>query len=293
MSQGATTQKSPFMVLYSDKHKQSILSKFERLRKNNLLCDVTLVVEEVPFKAHKALLALSSNFFSVMFTSEDVNRSTYNLAGMTAQMFSTVLEFIYNAQVSVEEGVTDRLLATAALMEVSDLVKELTDLKRSAIGLTSEEAKKSNAEVLHMSKRKRRRPSKSVSVTEPQVERSAPCHSSEEAQVGNQDSDDAGSEMQPKDDADYPPGANRSRQSKRKIRPPVKYRSYKVASDATGSKEPGRRGRKRKYPNTDAQCEDCDRVFKNHLFLKIHQRTHTGSLSVTTSNIHLYTINSK
>ncbi|XP_055361956.1 zinc finger and BTB domain-containing protein 24 isoform X2 [Betta splendens] len=272
MSQDATTRTWPFKVLYSDPHKQSILSKFDRLRKKNLLCDVTLVVEEVPFKAHKALLALSSNFFSLMFTSEDhISQSTYNLAGMTAQMFSTVLEFIYNAQVYVEESVTEQLLATAALMEVTDLVKELTHLKQSSTGLPSEEAKKSNAEVLHMSKRKKGRPKKSVTVpvAGPQVERRAPCPGSEEAQAGSVDSEDA-------ERAGHHADASQGRQSKRKIRPPVKYRSYKVAGDPTGSKEPGRRGRKRKYPNTDAQCEDCDKVFKNHLFLKIHQRIHTG-----------------
>lgn len=282
MSQKARTRNSPLMVLYSDTHKQSILSKFDKLRKKHLLCDVTLVVEEVPFKAHKALLALSSNYFSLMFTSKDhMSQSTYKLGGMTAKMFSAVLEFIYSAQVSVEESATEQLLATALLMEVSDLVKELTDFKRSAVGVTGDEAKKNKAEALHMSKRKRGRPKKNVnvSVTEPQEEgRSAQCESSEEAQAEHVDCDDVETESPPKDDADYHPGAHQSQQSKRKIRPPMKYKSYKVGNDTTGSKEPGKRGRKRKYPNTEARCEDCSKVFKNHLFLKIHQRTHTGNV---------------
>lgn len=268
------------MVLYSDTHKQSILSKFHKLRKKDLLCDVTLVVEEVPFKAHKALLASSSDYFSLMFTSEDhISQSTYKLHGMTAEMFSAVLEFIYSAHVSVEASATEQLLATAALMEVSDLVKELTDFTRSAVGVRGDEAKENSTEGLHMSKCKRGRPKKNVgvTVTEPLVEgRSAQCESSEEAQAGDVDCDDVETESHPKDGADYRPGAHPSRQSKRKIRPPVKYKSYKVGNDTAGSKEPGKRGRKRKYPNTEARCEDCSKVFKNHLFLKIHQRTHTG-----------------
>lgn len=275
MSQKAPTRTSSLMALHSDSHKQSILSKFDRLRKRDLLCDITLVVEDVHFKAHKALLAASSEYFSLMFTAEDrISRPTYRLDGVAAKMFAAVLEFIYSAQVSVEESATEQLLATARLMEVSDLVKALTELTRSAAAVGGEEV--DVAEAPDLSKRKRGRPKKNVPVAELEG-RSAPCESSEETQAGDVDCDDGLTKSQPKDDADYNPGAHR--QSKRKIRPPVKYKSYKVGSDPAGSKEPGKRGRKRKYPNTEARCEDCNKVFKNHLFLKIHQRTHTGNLS--------------
>ncbi|XP_044023602.1 zinc finger and BTB domain-containing protein 24 isoform X2 [Siniperca chuatsi] len=278
MSQKATTRTSSLMALHSDSHKQSILSKFDKLRKRDLLCDITLVVEDVHFKAHKALLAASSEYFSLMFTAEDqISQSTYRLDGMAAKMFAAVLEFIYSARVSVVESATEQLLATARLMEVNDLVKVLTELTRSAAADRGEEVKADIAEVPHVSKRKRGRPKKNVDVPVTELEgRSAPCESSEEGQAGDMDCDDIVTESQPKDDADYNPVAHQSRQSKRKIRPPVKYKSYKVGSDTAGSKEPGKRGRKRKYPNTEARCEDCGKVFKSHLFLKIHQRTHTG-----------------
>ena len=66
------------MALRSEAHKDSILSKFDRLRKRDQLCDITLVVEEVHFKAYKALLAASSDYFSLMLTAEDqISQSTY------------------------------------------------------------------------------------------------------------------------------------------------------------------------------------------------------------------------
>ncbi|XP_039992856.1 zinc finger and BTB domain-containing protein 24 isoform X2 [Xiphias gladius] len=278
MSQKTTATTSSLMALHSDSHKQSILSKFDKLRKRDLLCDVTFVVEDVHFKAHKALLAASSEYFSLMFTSEDhISQSTYKLGGMAAKMFSAVLEFIYSAQVSLEESATEQLLATAHLMEVNELVKALTELSYSAAGVRGDEVKADKAEGPDLSKHKRGRPKKNVAVpvTEPEW-RSAPCESSEEGQGGDLDCDDVNVDSLPKDDADYNPGAHQSRQSKRKIRPPIKYKSYKVGHETAVSKEPGKRGRKRKYPNTEARCEDCGKVFKNHLFLKIHQRTHTG-----------------
>lgn len=277
MSRKETARTSSLMALHSDSHQQSILAKFNKLRERDLLCDITLVVEDMHFKAHKALLAASSEYFSLMFTAEDqISQTTYQLDGMAAEMFAAVLEFIYSAQVSVEESATEQLLATAHLMEVNDLVMVLTELTRSVSAGRGGEVKTDVAEVPDLPKRKRGRPKKNVLVTELEG-RSAPCESSE-GQAGDMECDDVLPESQSKDDADYNPAAHQSRQSKRKIRPPVKYKSYKLASDTAGSKEPGKRGRKRKYPNTEARCEDCGKVFKSHLFLKIHQRTHTGNL---------------
>ncbi|CAI5695814.1 unnamed protein product [Oreochromis niloticus] len=272
MSQKSTSPPSSLMThLHSESHKQSILSKFNKLRKSDLLCDITLVVEDVQFKAHKALLAASSEYFSVMFTAEDqIHRSTYRLDGMTPNMFAAVLEFIYSAQVFVEESATEQLLATAHRMEVGDLVKVLTDLTRSAAGVKGDDAKANKAEDAELVKRKRGRPRKDVGapVTALMGKRE-PCESSEDRQAG----DNPKTESQSRDED---PEEHQSRQSKRKINPPVKYKGYKVGINTAGHKEPGKRGRKRKYPDTEARCEDCGKVFKSHLFLKIHQRTHTG-----------------
>lgn len=275
---------SPLMALHSDSHKQSILSKFDKLRKKNLLCDITLVVEDVHFKAHRALLAASSDYFSVMFTAGQSNQAVFQLDGMAAKMFAAVLEFIYSAQVSVEPSATEQLLDVACLMEVHELVKVLAKLT-SSTGARLEETKTEHVEAQQLSKRKRGRPRKNVDlVVTDQEERNAQCESSKEIPTGDQDPDDDLAHSQHRGDADYSPAA--CRQSKRKIRTPLKYKRYKAFSDTTAaSKDAGKRGRKRKYPNTEARCEACDKVFKNHLFLKIHQRTHTGNPPVCSLQI--------
>uniref|UniRef100_A0A672ZQD5 BTB domain-containing protein n=1 Tax=Sphaeramia orbicularis TaxID=375764 RepID=A0A672ZQD5_9TELE len=127
MFQKATT--SSLMAIHSDSHKHSILSKFDKLRKQDLLCDITLVVEDIHFKAHKALLAASSEYFSVIFTAQNqVGQSLYRLDDTAAEMFAAVLEFIYSAQVCVEESAKEQLLAVAHRMEVKDLRREYQKL---------------------------------------------------------------------------------------------------------------------------------------------------------------------
>ncbi|XP_076013617.1 zinc finger and BTB domain-containing protein 24 [Genypterus blacodes] len=298
MSQSTSAVLSSVMSLCSLSHKNSILNKLDKLRKRDFLCDITLVVEDVHFKAHKALLAASSEYFSLMFMAENqISRSTYQLDGMAAKTFAAVLEFIYSAQVSVDEGATEQLLVMAHLLEVSDLIHVLSELSNTgpAAGVRGQGVK---SEALNQPKRKRGRPRKNMDqpVTHPEAKRKGNVDvpviepgvdgrsasregSEEEEQVGDVDRGDGDPESRHKDsdDADYNPRTESSRQSKRKIRPPLKYKSYKVGGDTAESKaQSGKRGRKRKYPDTEARCEDCDKVFKNHLFLKIHQRTHTG-----------------
>lgn len=264
------------MALLSDSHQKNILKKFNQLRKQEQLCDVTLIVDDVHFKAHKALLAASSNYFALMFTPEDqVSQAVLQLAGMAAAVFAQVMDFIYSAQVSVDRRTVPELLAAARLMEVSDLVELLSDLPREA-----EEVSEGVNVALKQTRRKRGRPKKTVSLlaAESCIE-NQPREKAEVKQTdpltGNDDDDDNVETHSTDNDFHY---TEVKRLNKRKIRPPQKYSIFKVGSETAESKEKSKRGRKRKYHNTETQCDTCGKEFKNHFFLKIHQRTHTGSL---------------
>ncbi|KAF3845576.1 hypothetical protein F7725_008739 [Dissostichus mawsoni] len=312
------SNRSSIRSLHSHSHQQSILGKLNTFRQQDLLCDVTLQVHDEAFRAHKALLAASSDHFLFLFTSKP--QSVYRLQDVSAETLSNVLQFIYSAQVCVEEDkvcveednkvcveddVTQQLLAAAKLLQVSELITALSE--RSADEEKDDQSELQEVgvpKVQEVSKRKRGRPSK-TDLQKEDSETADVLHEDEVTDVLHEDEvtdvlhedevtdvlhedevtdvlhEDAESES--KDDADFNPV---SRQSKRKIRPPVKYKSYRVSGEETGSREPGKRGRKRKYPDTEARCEDCGKVFKNHLFLKIHQRTHTAFTQKHTLLVH-------
>ncbi|KAL1257484.1 hypothetical protein QQF64_010728 [Cirrhinus molitorella] len=270
---------SSILALHSKTHKDTILHKFEKLRRRELLCDITIIVEDMHFKAHKALLAASSEYFSLMFTAEDqVSQSVYKLDGMAAKTFSAVLEFIYSANVSVDESSSEQLLDMARFLDIRDLLKAHEDLQKdSSMAENVMSAEGDNVDECIQTKRKRGRPKKSTetqdSSQEENPETGLPAETPSEP---TEPLLDPASPPRDFSDSDYNPREDRTRHSKRKIKQPVKLKGFRLGDEVTERKEPGKRGRKRKYPDTEARCEQCGKVFKSHLFLKIHQRTHTG-----------------
>ncbi|XP_031312010.2 zinc finger and BTB domain-containing protein 24 isoform X5 [Camelus dromedarius] len=120
------------LVVHSDTHSDTVLASFENQRKKGFLCDITLIVENVHFRAHKALLAASSEYFSMMFAEEgEIGQSIYMLEGMVADTFGILLEFIYTGCLQASEKSTEQILATAQFLKVYDLVKAYTDFQNN------------------------------------------------------------------------------------------------------------------------------------------------------------------
>ncbi|XP_058422463.1 zinc finger and BTB domain-containing protein 24 isoform X2 [Diceros bicornis minor] len=120
------------LVVHSDTHSDTVLASFEDQRKKGFLCDITLIVENVHFRAHKALLAASSEYFSMMFAEEgEIGQSIYMLEGMVADTFGILLEFIYTGCLQASEKSTEQILATAQFLKVYDLVKAYTDFQNN------------------------------------------------------------------------------------------------------------------------------------------------------------------
>ncbi|NWU91732.1 ZBT24 protein, partial [Upupa epops] len=178
----ATPEK--LVIIHSKAHKDSILANFEEQRKKDFLCDITLIVENVQFRAHKALLAASSEYFSMMFVDEgEIGQSIYMLEGMVADTFGALLEFIYTGCLRASEKSTEQILATAQMLKVTDLVWACTDYQASrsphsavpappsseaAVALTASDKKSEDPP-----KRKRGRPRKIRDVEEENLGASA------------------------------------------------------------------------------------------------------------------------
>ena len=72
--------------------------------RENVLCDVVLVVKDQEFSAHKTLLAACSPYFNAMFSCfEESKQKQVQLQDVDPKALSLILDYVYTAEVQVSE----------------------------------------------------------------------------------------------------------------------------------------------------------------------------------------------
>nr|XP_006130590.1 zinc finger and BTB domain-containing protein 21 [Pelodiscus sinensis] len=86
-------------------HAISLLSALNEERLKGQLCDVLLIVGDQKFRAHKNVLAASSEYFQTLFTNkENESQSVFQLDFCEPDAFDNVLNYIYSSSLFVEKG---------------------------------------------------------------------------------------------------------------------------------------------------------------------------------------------
>ncbi|XP_069744922.1 zinc finger and BTB domain-containing protein 21 [Narcine bancroftii] len=85
-------------------HAISLLSALNEDRLKGQLCDVVLIVGDHKFRAHKNVLAASSDYFRALFTKkENESQTVFQLDLCEAPIFESVLNYIYSSSLFVEK----------------------------------------------------------------------------------------------------------------------------------------------------------------------------------------------
>ncbi|XP_077171743.1 zinc finger and BTB domain-containing protein 4 [Paroedura picta] len=111
-------------------HASTLLVQLNEQRLRGQFCDVTIIAEDTKFQAHKNVLAASSPYFKEVLLEESAARQPsqiLELPDVQAEVFSDILNFIYNARLSVpgpaaakEIGVVGRRLGISRLENLDD-----------------------------------------------------------------------------------------------------------------------------------------------------------------------------
>ncbi|XP_075581397.1 LOW QUALITY PROTEIN: kelch-like protein 15 [Pelecanus crispus] len=106
-------------------HDASVSAGFRALYEEGLLLDVTLVIEDRQFQAHKALLATQSDYFRIMFTADmqERDQDKIHLKGLTATGFSHVLQFMYYGTIELSMNTVCEILQASLLVQLLEVVK--------------------------------------------------------------------------------------------------------------------------------------------------------------------------
>ncbi|XP_075057720.1 zinc finger and BTB domain-containing protein 38 [Mixophyes fleayi] len=129
-------------------HGESLLCSLNEQRMQGFLCDVTIVVEDTKFKAHRNILAASSLYFRNQFRSQSIliQGHVLELTDFKADTFTEILNFIYSSKIAVKKKETLTDLADAGRkLGISFLENIKTSKKSSAVACSAENEEKLTA----------------------------------------------------------------------------------------------------------------------------------------------------
>uniref|UniRef100_A0A8C5N162 Zinc finger and BTB domain containing 38 n=1 Tax=Leptobrachium leishanense TaxID=445787 RepID=A0A8C5N162_9ANUR len=122
-------------------HGETLLCSLNEQRMHGSLCDVTIVVEDTKFKAHRNILAASSLYFRNQFLSQSIfiQGHVLELNDFKADIFTEILNYIYSSKVVIKRKET--------LADLADAGKKLGIKFLENIRTSSQIYKKSSSSV--------------------------------------------------------------------------------------------------------------------------------------------------
>ncbi|XP_029532876.1 transcription regulator protein BACH2 isoform X1 [Oncorhynchus nerka] len=113
---------APMYVYESTVHCTNILLCLNDQRKQDILCDVTVLVEGKEFRGHRAVLAACSEYFSQALVRQAENGLFLSLPGeVTARGFAPLLQFAYTAKLLLSRENIQEVIRCAEFLRMHNL----------------------------------------------------------------------------------------------------------------------------------------------------------------------------
>ncbi|XP_061454469.1 transcriptional regulator Kaiso isoform X2 [Rhineura floridana] len=124
-----------------------LLKALDEQRGHGLFCDVTVIVEDRKFRAHRNVLSASSTYFHQLFSVAD---QVVELSFIRAEIFAEILNYIYSSKiVRVRSDLLDELIKSGQLLGVkflADLGAPLQQVKNMSGGVKAGTSERPNSE---------------------------------------------------------------------------------------------------------------------------------------------------
>ncbi|XP_063809663.1 zinc finger and BTB domain-containing protein 11 isoform X2 [Pseudophryne corroboree] len=150
-SKGVVKQSSP-------KHGQAVLDQLNQQRLANQFCDVTLLIEGEEYKAHKSVLAASSEYFRELFIEKGAvssHEAFVDLSGFCKASFLPLLEFAYTSDLCfdfcsmAELAMLARHLFMHEVLEICETVHKQMEEKQLTLYLKGDVQTVASEKKLH------------------------------------------------------------------------------------------------------------------------------------------------
>ncbi|XP_042727745.1 kelch-like protein 2 isoform X2 [Tympanuchus pallidicinctus] len=116
-------------------HMKKAFKVMNELRSQNLLCDVTIVAEDMEIAAHRVVLAACSPYFHAMFTGEmsESRAKRIRIKEVDGWTLRILIDYIYTAEIQVTEENVQVLLPAAGLLQLQDVKRTCCEFLESQL----------------------------------------------------------------------------------------------------------------------------------------------------------------
>nr|XP_039271555.1 kelch-like protein 28 isoform X3 [Styela clava] len=106
-------------------HNGALSQSLDSFRKRGIMCDVTIIIGEEEFPAHRLVLSAASEYFEKMFNVEMKENVTgrVEMQEISVPIFKSCLEYIYTGLINIHADNVHELLKASALQQIQDLKK--------------------------------------------------------------------------------------------------------------------------------------------------------------------------
>jgi hypothetical protein len=93
-----------FQLFKEADHNNLLLAGLNELRNENFLCDVTLMADDKPFQAHRAVLAATSPYLKTLFSDMSggkIEHEVVEIRGVSSEGLKHIINYIYTSELRV------------------------------------------------------------------------------------------------------------------------------------------------------------------------------------------------
>ncbi|KAL0599151.1 Zinc finger and BTB domain-containing protein 10 [Plecturocebus cupreus] len=117
-----------------------LLRQLDEQRKQDILCDVSIVVSGKIFKAHKNILVAGSRFFKTLYCASDKEKpkqnNTTHLDIAAVQGFSVILDFLYSGNLVLTSQNAIEVMTVASYLQMSEVVQTCRNFIKDALNIS-------------------------------------------------------------------------------------------------------------------------------------------------------------
>ncbi|XP_077971160.1 kelch-like protein 7 isoform X2 [Styela clava] len=106
-------------------HNGVLSQSLDSFRKRGIMCDVTIIIGEEEFPAHRLVLSAASEYFETMFNVEMKENVTgrVEMQDISVPIFKSCLEYVYTGLINIHADNVHELLKASSLQQIQDLKK--------------------------------------------------------------------------------------------------------------------------------------------------------------------------